>query len=179
MIIKTATEIAGLFILSNTFFSDERGSFKKVFTKNEFTDLNLEFSFKELYYSINRKDVIRGMHFQTPPHDHVKLVYVIHGAITDICLDIRKNSKTYGKYFSIELSGNDAKYLYIPRGIAHGFAARTDTAIVHYAQTSCYNKEHDCGIHYASFGYDWNIAQPIVSERDKAFPCMQTYEGVF
>ena len=179
MIIKTATEIDGLFILSNVLFSDERGSFKKVFTENEFVSLNLEFDFKELYYSINKKDVIRGMHFQTPPHDHIKMVYVIHGTITDVCLDIRKNSKTYGTYFSIELSGEDEQYLYIPKGIAHGFAARTDTAIVHYAQTSCYNKEHDCGIHYASFGYNWNITQPIISARDKGFPGIQAYEGVF
>jgi len=179
MIIKTVTEIEGLLILSNTIFSDERGSFKKIFTENEFTGLNLEFDFKELYYSINKENVIRGMHFQTPPHEHIKVVYVIQGTITDVCLDIRKNSKTYGKYFSIELSGEDKNYLYIPKGIAHGFAARTDTAIVHYAQTSCYSKEHDCGIHYDSFGYNWNITQPIVSARDKAFPCLQAYEGIF
>ncbi|UTY33210.1 dTDP-4-dehydrorhamnose 3,5-epimerase family protein [Treponema putidum] len=179
MIIKTETEISGLFVLSNTIFLDERGNFKKVFTKNEFAHLNLEFDFKELYYSINKKNVIRGMHFQSPPHDHIKMVYVTQGTITDVCLDIRKKSKTYGKYFSIELSGEDENYLYIPKGVAHGFAARTDNAIVHYVQTSCYNKEHDCGIHYASFGYNWNVTSPIVSARDKMFPDIQAYEGIF
>ena len=179
MIEKKETPIKGLFILTNNIFSDCRGSFKKLFTQEEFKTLNLDFDFKEIYYSINKKNVIRGMHFQIPPHDHIKMVYVIQGEITDVCLDIRENSKTYGKWFSVELSGKDDCYLYIPKGIAHGFASREDMSIVHYVQTSCYSKEHDCGIHYKSFGFDWNIAEPIISERDASFPDIHYYKGVF
>ncbi len=179
MIEKTATNINGLFVLSNKIFSDKRGDFKKVFTASDFNTLNIDVEFKELYYSINKKNVIRGMHFQIPPEDHIKLVYCVQGSITDVCLDIRKNSKTYGSYFSIDLSGKSDTFLYIPQGIAHGFASREDNTIVHYAQTTCYSKEHDCGIHYNSFGYNWQIDNPIVSDRDRAFLPIDAYEDAY
>lgn len=179
MIEKIKTDIDGIFILSNKIFLDNRGSFKKILNADDFKTLGLNFVPKELYYSINKKNVIRGMHFQLPPHAHAKLVYVVQGTITDVCLDIRKNSKTCGKYFSITLCGTDDRYLYLPAGIAHGFVSREDNTIVHYAQTSCYSKAHDAGIQYNSFGFDWKITSPIVSERDKAFPDMKRYEGVF
>jgi dTDP-4-dehydrorhamnose 3,5-epimerase/CDP-3, 6-dideoxy-D-glycero-D-glycero-4-hexulose-5-epimerase len=164
------TPVDGLFTLSNQIFYDERGSFKKLLSKDIFDGLSLAGDFTELYYSVNRKDVIRGMHFQIPPMDHVKMVYVINGTILDVCLDLRHSSKTFGKYFSCTLSGNSGNYLYLPKGIAHGFASLEDDTIVHYAQTSCYSKDHDRGVTYDSFGFNWNIANPIVSRRDSAFP---------
>ncbi|WP_010254906.1 dTDP-4-dehydrorhamnose 3,5-epimerase family protein [Treponema primitia] len=179
MIERQITPINGLYVLSNPVFHDSRGSFKKVLSKEVFDSLSLESNFTELYYSINKKNVIRGMHFQSPPMDHVKMVYVITGIIIDVCLDLRRTSKTFGNYFSYQLSGADDTYLYIPRGIAHGFASLEDDTIVHYAQTSCYSKEHDCGIKYDSFGLDWNIPNPIVSDRDKAFPDFSKFNTVF
>ena len=179
MIEAQTTSISGLLILSSSIFDDVRGSFKKVLTKNDFDTLSLESNFAELYYSINKKDVIRGMHFQLPPVDHVKMVYVISGEILDVCLDLRASSKTFGKYFSIALSGDSNSYLYIPRGIAHGFASLKDNTIVHYAQTSCYSKEHDCGIRYDSFGFDWPVKNPIISGRDREFPAFQNWNTVF
>jgi dTDP-4-dehydrorhamnose 3,5-epimerase/CDP-3, 6-dideoxy-D-glycero-D-glycero-4-hexulose-5-epimerase len=167
--LNTATPIDGLLLLSGATFYDERGCFKKVFSKNIFAKLSLNTDFRELYYSINKKNVIRGMHFQMPPMDHEKLVYVIAGKIQDVCLDIRSSSNTFGKYFNCILSGNDSNYLYIPKGIAHGFASLEDNTIVHYAQSCCYSREHDSGIKYDSFGFDWNICKPIVSDRDKSF----------
>jgi dTDP-4-dehydrorhamnose 3,5-epimerase/CDP-3, 6-dideoxy-D-glycero-D-glycero-4-hexulose-5-epimerase len=164
------TPIDGILILSNQIFYDDRGSFKKLLSKDMFDDLSLESCFMEMYYSVNKKNVIRGMHFQTPPFDHVKMVYVINGVILDVCLDLRHNSKTFGNYFSCTISGNDSNYLYISKGIAHGFASLADNTIVHYAQTSCYSKEHDQGVKYDSFGFDWNITNPIISQRDSAFP---------
>jgi dTDP-4-dehydrorhamnose 3,5-epimerase/CDP-3, 6-dideoxy-D-glycero-D-glycero-4-hexulose-5-epimerase len=175
----STTSIAGLFIVSNPIFYDERGSFKKVFSRDDFERLSIESDFSELYYSISKKDVIRGMHFQLPPMDHVKMVYVINGKILDVCLDLRRSSETYGKYFSCALSGDDDKYLYIPRGIAHGFASLEDNTIVHYAQTTCYSKEHDSGIRYDSFGFDWNIENPIVSGRDQSFQQLTDFVTVF
>jgi dTDP-4-dehydrorhamnose 3,5-epimerase/CDP-3, 6-dideoxy-D-glycero-D-glycero-4-hexulose-5-epimerase len=164
------TSIDGLFILSNQIYYDERGSFKKLLSKDVFDDLSLESGFEELYYSVNKKNTIRGMHFQIPPLDHVKIVYVINGTVLDVCLDLRRGSETFGIYFSCALSGDDANYLYIPKGIAHGFASLVDNTIVHYAQTSCHSKDHDRGVKYDSFGFNWNITNPIISQRDSAFP---------
>jgi dTDP-4-dehydrorhamnose 3,5-epimerase len=177
MKIKT-TSIAGLFILSNSVFIDARGSFKKLLSENDFNMLSLESNFAELYFSINNKDVIRGMHFQIPPMDCVKMVYVSRGKILDVCLDLRRKTNTFGKYFSITLA-DDESYLYIPKGIAHGFASLEDDTIVNYAQTSCYSKEHDCGIKYDSFGFKWPVDKPIISERDMEFPKFQNWNSVF
>jgi len=163
------TPFQGLFILSSDSFHDERGSFKKVLSKDDLLRFGLSFDPVELYYSINKKNVIRGMHFQVPPKDHDKLVYVIAGEIVDVCLDLRSASPTYGRYFHIQLSGGDSNYLFIPRGIAHGFASLSDYTIVHYAQTTCYSKDHDCGIRYDSFGFNWPVRTPILSERDANF----------
>jgi len=179
MIKVQTTPIPGLLILSNSIFNDTRGSFKKVLTKNDFDELSLESNFVELYYSINKIGVIRGMHFQLPPVEHVKMVYVISGKIIDVCLDLRRESTTFGKYFSILLSGDSDSYLYIPKGIAHGFASLEENTIVHYAQTSCYSKEHDCGIRYDSFGFDWPVKNPVISERDKELPDFQNWNTAF
>jgi dTDP-4-dehydrorhamnose 3,5-epimerase/CDP-3, 6-dideoxy-D-glycero-D-glycero-4-hexulose-5-epimerase len=179
MVKKQETPVSGLFVLSNPIFRDNRGSFKKLLSKEDFSALSLESDFAELYYSVNKKDVIRGMHFQTPPTDHVKMVYVLSGKVLDICLDLRRSSKTFGQYFCSSLSGDDNNYLYIPKGIAHGFISLEDNTIMHYAQTTGYDKEHDCGIKYDSFGFDWNIKNPILSERDKTLPALADYETVF
>ena len=119
------------------------------------------------------------MHFQIPPFDHTKLVYVSKGKILDVCVDIRKSSKTYGKCFSIELDDQKAQYLYIPKGFAHGFLSLEDGSIVNYAQTSCYNKECDCGIDQNSIDFNWHIDHPIVSGRDLTFPSIQEFKSPF
>ena len=97
------TNISGLKILEPRVFEDSRGKFIKTFTNDFFIENNLDIHIKETYYSISHKDVIRGMHFQTPPYEHIKLVYVPAGKIIDVVLDIRKNSSTFGEYFSCEL----------------------------------------------------------------------------
>jgi dTDP-4-dehydrorhamnose 3,5-epimerase/CDP-3, 6-dideoxy-D-glycero-D-glycero-4-hexulose-5-epimerase len=179
MIKTETTVIPGLFILSNPIFTDKRGTFNKPFSKNDFKKLSLESNFTEFYFSINKKDVIRGMHFQIPPMDHVKLVYVSRGKVLDVCLDLRRKSSTFGKYFSITITENDESYLYIPKGIAHGFASLEDGTIVNYAQTTCYSKEHDCGIKYDSFGFEWPVGKPIISERDTKFPNYHNWNSIF
>jgi dTDP-4-dehydrorhamnose 3,5-epimerase/CDP-3, 6-dideoxy-D-glycero-D-glycero-4-hexulose-5-epimerase len=179
MIEMKNTIISGLFILSNQIFTDARGSFKKLLSENDFSKLTLESNFAEIYYSVNNKDVIRGMHFQIPPMDHVKMVYVSSGKILDVCVDLRRNSNTFGKYFSITLTDSDELYLYIPKGLAHGFASLEDNTIVNYAQTSCYSKEHDFGIKYNSFGFKWPVNKPIISKRDMEFPDFENWNSVF
>jgi len=179
MKIKCETKIPGLLILENSIFSDMRGIFKKIVTREDYKALNLEYDIQEMYYSINNKKVIRGMHFQKPPFDHVKIVYVVSGSITDVCLDIRKESKTYGQFCTFELSGNDREFLYIPRGVAHGFLSHEDKTIVHYAQTACYSAGNDCGIRFDSFGYMWGVENPILSERDSGFIEFQGFQTPF
>ena len=176
-IIKTPFE--GLLVLQTVNFQDNRGGFQKLFNEEFFRENGLAYDFKEFYYSVNKKDVIRGMHFQTPPHDHVKMVYVSKGRIMDVCVDIRKESKTYGQCYSIELDDQQGKYLYIPKGFAHGFKTLEDDSIVNYAQTSCYNREHDCGIAADSISFDWGIAEPIRSGRDLSFEKLANLKSPF
>jgi dTDP-4-dehydrorhamnose 3,5-epimerase/CDP-3, 6-dideoxy-D-glycero-D-glycero-4-hexulose-5-epimerase len=173
------TGFAGLCIIEGCMFEDLRGLFLKTFNQSIFSDLGLETNYKERYYSKSHKEVIRGMHFQTPPCDHVKIVNVLQGKILDVVVDIRKDSPTYTKYFSIELNDNDGQFLYIPKGFAHGFKALTDNTIVEYNQTTEYNRECDCGIRWDSFGFDWHLSNPIISERDSAFCALNDYSSPF
>lgn len=173
------TSFEGLYILETVNFQDVRGGFQKLFNCDYFTMNGLDTDFKEFYYSVSHKDVIRGMHFQLPPFEHTKLVYVSRGKIRDVVVDIRKSSETYGKCFSIELDDCKGQYLYIPKGFAHGFLSKEDDTIVNYAQTSGYSKEHDCGIAYDSIDFDWNIKEPVMSGRDLAFVALENFKSPF
>lgn len=173
------TSLSGLKILESKIFEDSRGKFIKTFTKDFFNDNGLDIDIRETYYSISHKDVIRGMHFQTPPYDHVKLVYVPAGKIIDVVLDIRKNSPTFGKYFSYELSSDNGKVLIIPKGLAHGFKSLVDNTNVTYMQTTCYAPNNDGGIKYDSFGFDWDCDNPKLSDRDNSFPALSEFDTPF
>lgn len=162
------TELEGVFIIENFYAEDDRGSFTKTYHEEIFLENKLCINFRESYFSISLKDVIRGMHFQLPPHDHEKLVYVAYGEVTDVILDLRKFSKTYGKSIEITLSNNNHKSVYIPKGLAHGFKANQDNSIMIYNVATVYNEGYDWGIRYDSFGFDWKVNKPIVSERDKS-----------
>jgi dTDP-4-dehydrorhamnose 3,5-epimerase/CDP-3, 6-dideoxy-D-glycero-D-glycero-4-hexulose-5-epimerase len=173
------TEFKGLHIIEGNMFKDSRGLFLKTFNHSMFEHLGLETNYKERYYSKSHKDVIRGMHFQIPPYEHIKIVNVLQGSILDVVVDIRKTSTTYRKYFSVELNDSDGRFLYIPKGFAHGFKALTDNTIVEYNQTTEYNKECDFGIRWDSFGFDWHISNPIISERDGNFPILNDFSSPF
>lgn len=176
---KLETPIEGLFLLKNVVFKDDRGIFHKPFSRRDYELNHLDCDFLEFYYSINCKKSLRGMHFQNPPMDHTKLVYVSMGIILDVVLDIRSNSESYGKYYSTVLNAKDGHALYIPRGFAHGFLALEDETIVNYAQTSCYSKEYDAGIRFDSFGFNWGIADPIISDRDMHFVAFKDFITYF
>jgi len=164
------TFINGLKVIHLNKFTDERGSFIKVFNEEFFLSHDLEVNFKESYYTISKKGVIRGMHFQVPPAEHTKLVYVNHGVIHDVVLDIRIKSSSFGLFYDIVIDAeNSPKLLYIPVGCAHGFKSLKEGTVVTYMQTSCYNKESDRGIRFDSFGFDWKTDFPIISNRDLSF----------
>lgn len=173
------TDIIGVYIIEQIQKKDDRGSFVKMFQKSFFQENNLEYNFSESYYTRSKEDVIRGMHFQLPPHDHAKLITVITGTITDVILDLRKSSPTYKKYFEVELSRENRKSIYIPKGCAHGFGVLSETAITYYMVTSEYTPGHDHGIRYNSFGYDWIIENPIISERDKKLNSFSDFKSPF
>lgn len=175
----TDTPIYGLRILEPKIFEDNRGKFIKTFTKDFFLEKGISINIQETYYSISHKDVIRGMHFQTPPYEHIKLVYVPFGRILDVVIDLRKNSLTYGKYFSIELSSENGKILIIPEGLAHGFKSLEDNTNVTYMQTTCYSPNNDDGIRYDSFGFDWQCDNPKISDRDLLFQSLKQFVTPF
>ena len=164
-----STILEGVYITTNFNVNDDRGLFVKTFNKNTFKENNLDFKIRESFYSISNKNVIRGMHFQLPPNDHEKLVYVPKGSIIDVVIDLRKESKTFKKFISVELSEENKKSIFIPKGLAHGFKSLKNNTITVYNVSTEYNDKSDQGITYNSFGYNWNVKDPLLSERDKTF----------
>lgn len=146
--------------------TDNRGYFLKTFHENTFIDLGLNTDWKEEYFSESQQGVVRGMHFQTPPYDHFKLVTCIKGRVLDVVCDLRKESKTFKNVFSFELSGDNATQLYIPKGCAHGFLALEDNSIMFYKVSTVYNPSHDSGILWNSIDFEWPNKGLIISERD-------------
>ena len=173
------TFIHGLKLITPNCYTDVRGEFVKVYNDVLFREFGIEISIVESYYSVSKKNSIRGMHFQVPPFEHYKVVYVSYGYIKDVVLDIRSNSPTYGQFFDISLNAKNSKFLLIPPGCAHGFLSNFDGTIVNYLQTSSYSIECDKGIKYDSFGYDWDVSNPIISNRDDGLKPFTIYETPF
>jgi dTDP-4-dehydrorhamnose 3,5-epimerase len=175
----TSSSLAGCHELQPKVMEDARGRFVKVFHEQAFSDLGLATGFAEEYYSVSRKDVIRGLHFQTPPMDHVKMAYCIQGAVLDAVLDLRVGSPTYGQFELFELSAEKANSIYIPKGMAHGFCALSDEAVMVYKVGTVYSPAHDAGVRFDSAGIRWPVAQPIVSARDTSFPALADFISPF
>lgn len=165
----TKTTLDGVYLIQNKIFEDHRGFFVKTFHKDVFEANGLESNFKESFYSVSKKNVLRGMHFQLAPHDHAKLVYVISGEILDVAVDIRKDSPTFGHCYSTTLSDSNGHSLYMGKGFAHGFLTLSETATVVYMTTTVHSPEHDTGIRWDSFGFDWGTDSSVISERDNGF----------
>lgn len=173
------TSLEGVFIIEHDVHKDLRGEFVKTFQEKKFAEIGLDVDFSEAYYTYSKKNVIRGMHFQEAPYEHAKLVSVIDGAVTDVVLDLRRWSPTLDQHVAIELSGVNRKSVYIPRGCAHGFRVLREFAIVYYLVTSEHAPLHDKGIRFDSIGYDWQVQDPILSERDLLFPKLIDFEDYF
>jgi dTDP-4-dehydrorhamnose 3,5-epimerase len=171
--------INGLYLVKPFQAQDNRGSFVKTYHAGEFARHHLEHDFKESYYSESKNGVIRGMHFQAPPHDHAKLVFVIQGSVLDVVVDLRKKSPTYKQFRTFQLDDLQKAMLYLPPGLAHGFCALSHTAILYYLTTSVYNEKSDTGIRYDSFGYDWPMKDPILSDRDLGFEKLEDFDSPF
>ncbi len=177
MTTSNTTDAAYLFTMPSS--EDARGSFVKSYSQTVLSNAGITFTLRESYFSFSNKDVIRGMHFQMPPHQHSKVVFCPVGAILDVIVDLRKGSPTYLQCTAHELSAANHKAIYIPEGFAHGFKSLTDNALTYYLVSSEYNKEHDTGIRYDTIGYDWNVKDPVISARDLSFVSMQEFASPF
>lgn len=173
------TKIKGAFVLLDEFKEDSRGGFCKIYNEEIFKSNNLDFHPKEIYYNFSNKNVIRGMHFQSPPHSHSKLVKCFSGEILDVFLDLRKESPSYMKYEAVKLRENDGKSIFLPEGIAHGFLSLKDKTVVLYNVSSVYNSNNDTGILWNSFGFDWQINDPIISLRDRKLKSINNFNTPF
>jgi dTDP-4-dehydrorhamnose 3,5-epimerase len=160
------TFIEDLLIIEPQLFKDERGFFYESYNKN---NLDINIVFVQDNESKSYKGVIRGLHFQAPPFDQTKIVRCISGNILDVAVDLRTNSKTYGKSFSIELSSENNKQLFIPKGFAHGFQVLSETAIVNYKVDNYYKPKSESGLIWndKDLSIDWNHdIEPILSVND-------------
>jgi dTDP-4-dehydrorhamnose 3,5-epimerase len=162
-------------------FGDHRGHFLESFNKKKILEIIGNFEFVQDNQSLSSKGVLRGLHFQNPPFEQGKLVRVIKGSVLDVIVDIRKSSPTYGKSFSVELTEENFKMLWIPPGFGHGFATLEDNTIFAYKVTNYYNKESEGCINWADndLNIDWKIENPIISEKDKEGQSFNQFQSLF
>lgn len=173
------SKLPGCYELQPKVFDDDRGRFVKIFHEQTFAAQGLATNFAEEYYSASHKNVIRGMHFQLPPMDHVKMVYCVEGEVLDAVVDLRVGSPTYRQYALFELSAAKANSIYIPKGMAHGFCALSDRAIMVYKVSTVYSPAHDAGVLWNSVGIPWPAMDPVMSARDQGFPTLAQFESPF
>jgi dTDP-4-dehydrorhamnose 3,5-epimerase len=158
---------------------DHRGGFTKTFHWDSLIEQGIQFELRESFYSISKKDVIRGLHFHKPPFDHAKIVFCSKGAILDVALDLRTDSATFGQHVMQELSAENHLAMYIPRGFAHGFLSLEEESQTFYFVDGVYNAESDTGILYRDAGINWPVENPILSERDLSFPSIHQFQSPF
>lgn len=177
------TDIDGVVIIEPRIFTDARGYFFESFSERDFCREVCEVRFVQDNESKSSYGVMRGLHFQRPPFTQSKLVRVIKGAVLDVAVDIRKGSPTYGKHVAVELTEDNHRQFFIPKGFAHGFAVLSDEAIFQYKCDNFYAPEADGGISILdeSLGIDWRIPtdKVILSEKDMKHPLLKDFDSPF
>lgn len=173
------TDIDGILILEPRVFKDARGYFFESYSKKVFDEIVPGIEFVQDNESCSSRGVMRGLHFQCPPFSQAKLVRCVRGAVLDVAVDIRKGSTTYGKHVAVELTEDNHRQFFIPKGFAHGFAVLSDTAVFQYKCDEYYHPEADGGISIldASLGIDWRIdpTEAILSEKDTRHPILSEF----
>ena len=168
------TDISGIVVIKPNFIKDKRGHFVETYNKSKFKSCIGKIDFVQDNESKSSKGVLRGLHFQKPPFEQSKLVRVICGKVLDVAVDLRKNSKTYGKYESVILSSENKKQFFIPRGFAHGFITLSKNVILNYKVDNYYSLDHEDGINFNDpiLDINWMIDYDniIVSKKDKELP---------
>ena len=165
------TEIDGVVIIEPRIFKDDRGYFYESFSQREFEEKVCRTTFVQDNQSKSSYGVVRGLHFQKPPYSQSKLVRCIKGAVLDVAVDIRKGSPTFGKYVAVELTEDNHRQFFVPRGFAHGFAVLSEEAVFQYKCDNFYNKESEGSVAWndPQLGIDWRIPSEkvLLSEKDK------------
>jgi len=177
------TIFPGLEIFEPVIFEDSRGYFFESYNEKIFSLQGINISFVQDNQASSVYGVIRGLHYQMNPHAQTKLIRVLSGSIIDVALDIRRNSPTYGRAFTIELSSENKKQLLIPKGFAHGYSVISEMAEVFYKCDEFYNKEFEGGIDYKdkALNIDWKIPanKAIISEKDSHYPTLEKTNNTF
>lgn len=180
-VIKTAIE--GVVIIEPKVFKDQRGYFFESFSQREFEAKVRKINFVQDNESMSSYGVMRGLHFQRPPYTQSKLVRCVRGKVLDVAVDIRKGSPTYGQHVAVELSEDNYRQFFVPRGFAHGFAVLSDTAVFQYKCDNFYAPQADGGISIKdeSLGIDWKIPtdMAILSEKDTLHSCLKDFDSPF
>ena len=175
----TRTELDGVWLIEACPIADERGSFARTFSVDEMEDHALENRFVQ--HSLSRsvhKHTLRGLHFQQEPHQEVKLVSCLKGAIWDVAVDLRPQSRNYCRWTAVELSADNMRQLYIPQGFAHGFLSLTEDVAVGYLISARYEPTASTGVRYddPAFAIDWPAAPAVMSEKDRNWPLLAQSE---
>ncbi|MBQ0124091.1 MAG: dTDP-4-dehydrorhamnose 3,5-epimerase [Bacteroidales bacterium] len=178
------TKIEGVLIIEPKVFGDARGYFFESFNAREFKEkTGLDINFVQDNESRSHYGVLRGLHFQRPPFAQSKLVRCVQGAVLDVAVDIRRGSPTYGQHVSVELTDDNHRQMFLPKGVAHGFAVLSETALFQYKCDDFYAPQADGGISIldGSLGIDWRIPtdQALLSDKDTRHPLLKDFESPF
>jgi len=177
------TKFSGLFILEPKVFEDHRGFFMESYNKKALEKKGIYEEFVQDNHSRSNYGVLRGLHFQNPPHAQTKLIRAISGTILDTVVDIRKSSPTYGEQFSLELTASNKKQLLVPKGFAHGFSVLSKTAEILYKCDNYYNKESEGGLMFndPAFNIDWGVPHDkiLLSDKDKEYQSFDDFKSQF
>ncbi len=173
------TKLTDCYEIIPDIFRDERGRLIKTFHRERFESFQLQSDFAEQYYSFSQKRVLRGLHFQIPPYQHVKLVYCIFGRVLDAVVDLRVGSPSYGQFELFDLSAEKGNMVYIPAGMAHGFYVASESAVVVNNASTVYSPEHDAGIRWDSVGIPWEDQHPVVSQKDRSLVPFPLFSSPF
>ncbi len=176
------TAIEDVIVITPRVFNDDRGFFMETYKSSDFINNGIKEDFVQDNHSKSSKGVLRGLHYQKAPKAQAKIVRCVKGAIFDVAVDIRKGSKTYGKWVGVELTEENKKMLYIPAGFAHGFCVRSEIAEICYKSSDEYSPENDRGIMWndPEIGIDWNLdSEPIISEKDAKHPLLKDADNNF
>lgn len=170
----TPLAIPDVVLVETKTMSDDRGMFRETFRDVTFVAAGVSTTFVQDNLSRSSKGVLRGLHFQRPPHAQGKLVSCPFGRVFDVAVDIRRGSPTYGKWVGEELSADNGRLLWVPPGFAHGFCALADDSLLSYKVTDYYSGPHDGAVRFddPSIGVDWPIADPILSDKDRGAPLL-------
>ena len=183
---KIETKIPGVYIIESDCYGDNRGWFMETYNEAKFHEMGIDNVFVQDNMSMSsQKGTLRGLHYQKDPYSQAKLVRCTKGTVIDVAVDIRKGSPTYGEYVACELSGENKRMFFIPRGIAHGFLTLTDDVEFQYKCDNLYNKEAEGSIRYndPTINVNWgsllNGIEPILSDKDKSAPKLENCNANF